>query len=282
MSRNNDERLGAPIPSAPPPPPTREPSDDLFSFVAPTDFIDLPSEGQYYPPDSPLYGKKTPEIKHMTAKEEDILTSESLLRKGIAIDRLLKSLLVDKSVNLDDLLVGDKNALIVGARITGYGSHYETNVNCPSCTTNQPVKFDLNELKIRRLVVPEGVRRSESNTYFVTLPKSRLEVELRLMTGALEKAYTESTERKRKQKLPSSIVTDLLRMLIVSVNGRDDVATLNKLLEVLPVQDSSYIKSVYEGISPDIDMSHEFTCLACSHEGRVAVPLTANFFWPKR
>ena len=90
MSRNNDERLGAPIPSAPPPPPTREPSDDLFSFVAPTDFIDLPSEGQYYPPDSPLYGKKTLEIKHMTAKEEDILTSESLLRKGIAIDRLLK------------------------------------------------------------------------------------------------------------------------------------------------------------------------------------------------
>jgi hypothetical protein len=283
VSRNNDERLSAPA-AGPPPPPSlaKEQNDDLFSFVTPTDFIELPSRGEYYPKGSPLHGVKSIEIRHMTAKEEDILTSESLLRKGIVIDRLLHSLLVDKSINIDNLLVGDKNALIVGARITGYGPHYETRTTCPSCSTAQPIEFDLNNLDIRRPDLPEGVRKTDNNTYFITLPQSRLEIELRLMTGELEKSYTETTERKRKQKLPSSMVTDLLKLLIVSVNGRDDVATLNKLLEVLPIQDSTYIKSTYERISPDIDMSHEFLCAACNYEGRVAVPLTANFFWPKR
>lgn len=285
MSRNNEDRLGlgAPAPDVSPPPlVTSQQNEDLFSFVTPTEFIDLPSQGRYYAEGHPLHGKSSVEIKHMTAKEEDILTSESLLRKGIAIDRLLQSLIVDKSIKIDELLVGDKNALIIGARATGYGPHYETRVGCPVCTTQQSVNFDLDNLTVHHSEVPEEVHASENNTYFVVLPKCGLQVELRLLTGAQEKAYSEGTERKRKQKLPSSIATDLLRLMVVSVNGRTDAATINKFLEVLPIQDSVHIKSVYEKISPDVDLTHDFICVSCNHDGRVAVPLTAGFFWPKR
>lgn len=283
MSRNNEDRIGAPAPDISPPHSVmNQQNEDIFSFVAPTEFIELPSKGEFYTEGHPLCGKSSIEIRHMTAKEEDILTSESLLKKGIAIERLLSSLVVDKSIKLDDLLVGDKNALIVGARVTGYGPDYETRVTCPACSTSQTFDFDLNNLITRTPALPAGVEKTENSTYFTTLPKSGIQVELRLLTGRQEKIYTESVERKKKQKLPSSVVTDLLRTLIVSVNGRTDVATINKLFEVMPIKDSVYIKDVYEKISPDVDLSHDFVCISCEYDGRVAVPLTANFFWPQR
>ena len=281
-SRRNQDRLGAPAPDVSSPLTTANHQEDVFSFVTPTEIIDLPSEGQFYGEDHPLRGRTSIEIRHMTAKEEDILTSESLLRKGIAIDRLLQSLLVDSSVSLEELLVGDKNALIVAARVTGYGPLYETKVACSNCRAAQVVEFDLNTLDVRKSTLPEGVEQTENGTFFVNLPQSNLQVELRLMTGKQERAFMELNERRRKKNLQESPITGLLRQLLVSVQGRDDAKTINKLLEVLPIPDSVHIRNVYEKISPDVDLTHDFQCSSCSHEGRIAVPLTADFFWPNR
>ena len=99
-----------------------------FNWALPTEFVELPSKGRFYPPGHPLHNETTVEIKYMTAKEEDILTDRALLKKGIAIDRVLENLIVDQRVKLDDLLIGDKNAILVKARTTGYGSEYETRV----------------------------------------------------------------------------------------------------------------------------------------------------------
>ena len=104
--RNNQERLGAPHPDSAAPPTTQNSSEDIFSFVVPTEFVDLPSKGEFYREGHPLEGQTSIEIRHMTAKEEDILTSESLLRKGIAIERLLSALVVDKTIKLDDFASG--------------------------------------------------------------------------------------------------------------------------------------------------------------------------------
>ena len=106
---------------------------DTLSFVVPTEFVDLPSAGRFYPPSHPLHNKEHVEIKYMTAKEEDILTSQSLLEKGLALDRLISNLLVNKKINVDSLLVGDKSAILIAARSSGYGADYETDVGCPSC-----------------------------------------------------------------------------------------------------------------------------------------------------
>ena len=280
--RNNQDRVSTPVPDTSPPPPAVEPQDSTFSFVVPTEFVELPSEGSFYPEGHALYGRTSIEIKHMTAKEEDILTSESLLRKGIAIERLLQSLIVDKSIKLDDLLVGDKNALIVGARITGYGADYLTSVSCPSCRVAQEVEFDLSDLENRKCIPPEGVERTAEDTFFVPLPHSGVTVELRLLTGHEERQYLSASSRKRKKKLRESSSTDLLRLLILSVDGYESVESINNLLEVLPVKDSVYIREVYEQISPDVNLNQEFECQSCGYEGSTGVPLSADFFWPGR
>ena len=123
--------------------PTSNTDAPNFSWSVPTEFVELPSQGIFYPAGHPLQNQKTVEIRYMTAKEEDILTSRSLLKEGVALDRMLQNLLVSKNININTLLVGDKNALLVAARRTGYGADYETNVTCPSCGNTDEHSFDI-------------------------------------------------------------------------------------------------------------------------------------------
>ena len=110
----------------------------------PTEVVDLPSQGLLYPKDSPL-SSGTIEIKYMTAREEDILTSANLIKKGIVIDKLLEALIVDKSIKLDDMLLGDKNAILIASRILAYGKDYEVEVD------GKEVVVDLTTLKEKKL-----------------------------------------------------------------------------------------------------------------------------------
>jgi hypothetical protein len=155
MSRNNEERLGiSGVKDADPPfvpevmaeeeeqkenekenenQNINQPASMPLSFSIPTEFVDLPSGGKFYGPDHPCHGRDSVEMRFMTAKEEDILTSRTLIKKGIVIDRLLQSMVVEKHLNIDDLLIGDKNALVIAARISGFGEEYDTRVSCASC-----------------------------------------------------------------------------------------------------------------------------------------------------
>ena len=151
MSRNKN-RVGGTQPEDANPPPQQLMDDgdsptSGFSFVVPTEFVELPSKGRFYDESHPLHGSETLEIRHMTAKEEDILTSRALLKQGVALDRVIQSLIVDQSVKADHLLVGDRNALIIATRIAGYGSEYSTQVACPACGTAQDYSFYLHELE---------------------------------------------------------------------------------------------------------------------------------------
>ena len=144
MSRNED-RLGLgtnPNPDQSPAPAASS-GGPAFSWSVPTEFVELPSQGIFYPAGHPLAGQKTVEIRYMTAKEEDILTSRSLLKEGVALDRMLQNILVNSAIDISSLLVGDKNALLVAARRTGYGPEYETRVACPACDTSQEYSFDI-------------------------------------------------------------------------------------------------------------------------------------------
>jgi hypothetical protein len=275
--RNNLERTGAPQPDAPTPPVDQ--TNDLFSFVNPTEFVELPSGGQMYGEDHPLHNVDTVEIRHMTAKEEDILTSETLLKRGMAIDRLVESVMVDKSIKTEDLLIGDKNAILLAARITGFGPQYEVGVTCPSCDTAQEQLFDLSEISQKKRSL-RGVKTTDDGTYTFKLPKTKINIEVRLLTSRDERELSRQLEARKKQRLPENTATTLLSAIIVSANGVDDRAQLTKLVEMMPLQDSKHIRTVYDRIKPDIDMEFDFTCTNCSHDGRVTMPLTAEFFWP--
>ena len=279
--RNNQDRLGA-VPGGETPP--TQQTEQSLQFVTPTEFVELPSRGKHYPPGHALHNVETIEIRHMTAKDEDILTSSALLRKGIAIDRLLKNVIVNKAIDVADLLVGDKNALILASRISGYGSDYEAAVTCPGCSSSVKFEFDLNQCQAisHSKHEEQDVVMTDNNTFMIHVDKLDCDVEVRLLTSRDEIEMLQMSESKRKKKLPESNSTDQLRRIIVSVNGKTDGHYVESFVQAMPAMDSRKLRSIYQNIVPNVDMSQNFTCSGCDHEGEVNVPFGANFFWPKQ
>jgi hypothetical protein len=289
--RNNEERAGArklsansPIPpvfaGGPPE------SENSFTFALPTEFVELPSRGKYYPVDHPLHEVENVEIRYMTAKDEDILTSKALLRKGVALDRLLQNVLVDKRVRVQDLLVGDKNAIMLAARSTGYGNLYETKITCPACTAVSDYEFDLDLYPVN--YAEDYKERGEykisheyDNIFSVELPITEVTVQIKLLLGEDEKRIAASLTRKQKSKTPDSMITDLFKSLIVSVNGDERKVAINGFINIMPAMDSKFLREVYELIMPNVEMEHRFSCRFCGLDTVLEVPLTAEFFWPK-
>ena len=284
MARNR-ERLGAHSPD--PTPPASMMQDDNsggFSFVIPSEFVELPSRGKYYPEGHPLHAAETIEIKHMTAKEEDLLTSRALLKKGIVLDRLLDSLIKDKRIKAEHLLIGDRNAILVAARISGYGPEYSTTVTCPACGTNQEYNFDLHDIEAYS---GDGVRDedavlNENGTYTTKLPRTGIEVTFRLLNGVDERQYIRQLEDARKARKEENAVTRQLRQIIVSVNGETSRQAIDYVVDNVPSLDARHIRQVYNLANPDLDMRQHFACNSCDHEQELEVPLTADFFWPDR
>ena len=289
FGRNNEDRIGTKMPPSDPPPiisqeENQETDSFEFAFSTPTQFVDLPSRGRFYLEGHPLYNKDSVEIRFMTAKDEDILTSKALLKKGVAIDRLISNILVDKSLDPDDMLIGDKNAVVVASRITGYGAMYETSVTCPNCFSSIKHTFDLNE----QTVVygddfdPSDIEETPEKTYIIDLPLSKAKVEVRLMSGHDEKQIIKMSKDKQKHNLPEALLTDVFKVYIKAVNGSNDPNIISSFVDNLPAIDSRYLRNAYKLVVPTIDLTQEFACNECSFEQEMEVPFTSDFFWPKR
>ena len=291
MSRNRD-RLGMPNtqpePADPPPQVLQqqqtEPEQSGFSFVVPTEFVEIPSQGKYYPDNHPLSNQDTIEIKQMTAKEEDMLTSRTLLRKGIALERVMQSLIVDKRISPNTLLVGDRNAILIAARISGYGADYETNITCPQCGTTQGHTFDLiDATQVRHSEIDTNqITANEDGTFTATLPATKVEVSFRLLTGNDEKNLLNQIENARKSKKEENTITRQLKQFIVSVNGDATQETINYLVNNVPSSDSRYLRNLFARVTPDVNLTQNFECSECNYDSVMEVPLTADFFWPDR
>ena len=286
MSRNKD-RLGmgdtTPEHSSPP---VATMDSNVFSFVAPTEFVKLPSEGKYYPPSHPLHNQTTIEIKQMTAKEEDILTSMTLLQNGVALERLLESIIVNKSISPNSLLVGDRNAIIISARVSGYGNVYKTKITCTNCLTEQNNNFDLNTAEITSASdilekLPNEINHNDDGTFSVVLPKSQLNVTLRLLVGTDERILADRIQ-KNENGVVDRIVTTQLKHMIAAVNGNNTREAIDYVSDNLPSSDSAFLRGIYKTIVPNIKLNLDFKCDNCSHNEEMEVPLTAEFFWPQQ
>ncbi len=287
MSRNKD-RLGTGTPPTDnsPPPQLLQQETQGFSFVVPTEFVELPSGGRYYPEGHPLHGAESIEIKQMTAKEEDILTSRTLLKKGIAIDRVMQSLIMDNRVNADDILVGDRNAILIAVRSSAYGNIYETRVSCPACDLAQDYAFDLNEANTFTGTENDdsdilNVTDNENGTFNVVLPRTQVTATFRLLIGRDEKNIINAAKSKTNSSYEKGITTQL-RNMIVAANGDDSLQARNYLVDNMPSIDSRHLRMAYKTVAPNIDLTQEFVCCECGHDEIMEVPLTADFFWPDR
>jgi len=283
MSRNKD-RLGGhtPEPAETPQQPVEKAFDPL-SFVAPTEFVDLPSKGNY-PEGHPLHGQEVIEMRFMTAKEEDILSSQTLLKKGIAIERMIDSLIINKSIKAQDLLVGDRNALVIAARISGYGANYKTQIGCPSCGTRTQFDFDLTQQEIHESSVDEtlSMQKLGNGSFSCKMPYSGFNIIFKLLDGKDEQYLAKLTADKKKRKMNEATLTDQFKTMIVSIEGHSDKSIIGKYVDNMPTLDSRHLKACYKVASPDVKITNNFECGSCGYSQEMEVPFNTDFFWPDR
>ena len=290
--RNNEKRLGVsqgkslPEDAAAAATAAQPPQPQGLSFVVPTEFVELPSRGVFYPEGHPLHNKEDVEIKFMTAKEEDILTSASLIKRGLAIDRLISSLLLDKTIDTESLTAGDRNAILIAARISGYGKAYETKVICPACGTGTAHVFDLEDSTMSRNCFDEEFLQEkqvtvEDNLFYVTLPKTKVRVGMKVLTGK-DELYLMNVKKKRKADDTETTVTDQLSNIIASLNGETDPWNVRRFVESMPISDSKFLRTLYRELSPNVDLTQSFGCFSCGHVSDMEVPFNTEFFWPKQ
>ena len=234
----------------------------------PTETVELPSKGVVYPPDHPLRSGKV-EMKYMTAKEEDILTNQNYIKKGIVLDKLLDSLVMGK-FDIKELVTGDKNALLISSRILGYGKDYTFSYDGTEYTV------DLTKLENKPFdetkVTPRG-------TFMFTLPATGTKVEFKLLNDKDNETIDQENESMKKfNKDSSSEVTIRLKHQIVSVEGDNDKNSIRSFVEQMLAQDSRALRKYIKNMSPDVNLSTNVNINGV--EESIDVPISLSFFWP--
>ena len=234
----------------------------------PTEMVELPSKGLLYSKENPLSSGQI-EMKYMTAREEDILTNQNYIQQGTVLDKLLESLIVSK-VDLKDMVIGDKNAILIASRILGYGQEYEFE------SGGRSYNVDLTTLKDKKL--PEDVDYTKGNNFFYTLPSSGIEVGFKLLTHGDESAI-ESELKGLKKLYPNGGAPELstrLKYMLTSVGGNTDRKIVREFVDnELLARDSRSLRQEIKRISPDVDLT-----IQGDGGEDITLPISLNFFWP--
>lgn len=259
--------------------PVRNTLKDDFGLDIPTELVPLPSKGKVYPEGSSLHNQETLEIRPMTAREEDILTSRALIKKGTVITELIKSCLIDKSIDPNMLISGDRNAIMTSLRITGYGAEYSADVECPECGEKSKQKFDLTQLPLKSLEnEPNSIG---ANLFSFTLPYTKKVVKFKFLDGNDEKEINKLTERAKKSGAKNSnMITLRYRYQIQAVDAITDKTKIQMFIRNMPARDSRALRAHIDDIEPGIEMKNWMECPMCGEESEVRMPLGASFFWP--
>src|SRR5579859_926708 len=248
-----------------------------LGFDIPVEAVPLPSRGVLYPPEHPLHNAETVEIKCMTAKEEDILTSSALLKKGTVFDALMQSCFINKSIDPSTLLPGDRNAILVAIRITGYGPEHTVKITCPECEDVFEHTFNMTSLKIKRMgVAPD---HENTNLFSYTLPLSKLVVKFKLLNGKDIDDMNEYSEKRKKLGMASdSNVTSRLFFSVVEIkfpedgHNEKDRGKISQIVSNLRAGDARALRLYMDKVAPDLDKKSEVRCSKCSKVSEVDVP----------
>lgn len=248
----------------------------MSEFKIPTETIELPSKGLLYPESSEL-AKGAIEMKYMTAREEDILTNTNFIKNGTVIDKLLQSLIVTP-INYDDLLIGDKNAILIAARILAFGAEYKVTVTDPS--ENEPVEVTVDMSKLNTKEIDES-KLNRKNEYDFTLPKSGIPIKFKIMTHGDEIAVAKDVEASQKIMKQGNEIQARYRRLIVEVNGNRDAGYIsNFIANQLLAADSKALRKAMSEIVPDIDLTFDYTSPFTGETEALKVPIGIDFFYP--
>lgn len=253
---------------------------DDFDLEIPIETVPLPSRGVVYAEDHPLFGKETLEIKAMTAREEDILTNRVFIKKKTVISELLRSCFIDKRIDPDTLIAGDRNAIMVALRVTGYGAEYKVDVDCPQCGERSKQEFNLASLPIKRL--EQQPVANGSNVFEFKLPVSKKTVRFKYLTGMDEIDMAIASERLKKKGLDAgNLITKRFSSQVVAVENITDRNKIQKFCQNMPARDSLKLRKYIDHNEPGVDMTSAMICPHCLEESEVRLPMGAAFFWPE-
>ena len=259
---------------------TPAPQSTKPKFEFPTEIIELPSQGLVYPENHPLR-KGTCEIKYMTAREEDILASQNLLKKGVVLDKLFESVVVEPGVDIGDIYIGDKNAILLATRVLGYGADYEVEMSDPFTLEKQNVTIDLSKVQTKDI---DFSVLNPQNIYEFTLPSNDKVITFRLLTHRDEVEINkeiQALERLNKQSSTSSEVTTRFRYMIQSVDGNSDRGFVNRWVQnQFLAKDTKAFRAYVKTISPDLDMKFTFTSDITGEQEALDIPFGISFFYP--
>ena len=246
--------------------------DDEFPVI--TDIVQLPSKGVFY-----KNKQSSVKIKHLTAEDENILTSPDLIRNGKVLDVLLDNAIIDSSLNADDMVVGDRNAVLMYLRKEGYGDDYEVKINCPDCSEDFTTIVKISEIE------PKNLEKSpDSNGEFsVDLPKSKWKLKFRLLNGKDENYLSQLSGKNKKGKkgvVYSNLLTERFLLQIMEVNGNRDKLQIKKAISNMPAIDSLFLREYVSEVEPGLKLETNYTCTNCSHNFDGDIPITPKLFWP--
>lgn len=244
-------------------------------FTVPTDTVELPSRGRFY-----ANGQTSVQIRYLTAEDENILTSPELIRNGKVLDVLLENAIVDTTLHPDEMLIGDRNAVLLALRSTGYGDDYEVKMSCPDCNEEYRTHVSLQSLEYKQL----SAEPDANGEFNLMLPVTKRNIKFRLLNGRDESQLAKLSERQRKLKGGRVQVTKNLTeryiLQIMEVEGMRDKGYISNFISKMPIKDSLYFREYAREIEPGVDMEHEFECKNCGHVYDDTVPITAKLFWP--
>ncbi len=269
------------------------PSEDKVEYIknwqdVPVGFAQLPTKGKLYPEDHPLYGQEEVEVKALTSTEEDILSSVVLAKKGTMMDELIKSCLVNKSIDPTTLFVGDKNSILFRIRATGFGPEYKVNLTCTNCKAVFPNVFMLDKIEIRELPENSGQVNEGQNLFRFELPLSKSEVQFKILVDKDFKEISQAQEQRKKAMAKRGVLmtketkmSDSLLKSIVSIDGEKDRGEVSKMFKRMLIGDSQALRVHIAKIQPDLNLKKEVFCPSCGHLDEYVIPMTSEFFWPQ-
>ena len=246
-------------------------------YPFPTEVISLPSKGLCYPESNPL-SKGEITIKLMTAKEEDILTSTSLIRKGIQLDKLLESIVVEPGVNINDLIIGDKNAILITSRILAFGPEYAVTIKDPFDGDDVETVIDLSKIKIKEI---DESLLNRNNEYSFTLPVSKTPIKFKILTHGDEIAINKDIDASQKTLKQGNEITARYRRIITEINGSRDFGTIsNFVANRLLAGDSKALRKHMGEMTPDLDLKFDYTSPITGETEALKIPFGIEFFYP--
>jgi len=248
---------------------SQETDPDLMTSY---EIVKLPSKGLFY-----KNGISEVNVEYMTSKDEDLLTTPSLIENGTVLDILLKRKIKTKGIVPDDLLAGDRNAIILFLRSSSYGPEYSVQVPDPRTNVSFKTKVDLLKLRYKKVKgQPDG-----EGYFSVKIPMRKKTVKFRLLTSGEETMLFNQAEAHKEayNQEFNEFTTNKLKSHIVNINEKTDRTYIGKFVDAMPALDALTIRKKIIDVSPDVDMDYEFKAKD-GYKFKAQLTVGIDFFFP--